>query len=416
MEHPPGENSSAPDVSLELDRADGPPDLDLEGIEPAGLIADEDDADFAGSLEELATRLEGGDGEDLAFAVEGLALVEPEIRTRIIEGLGALPRGPGLSAFLRALAESDDPETCRAAREVLGDDPDPAPIAITTVADRLPALVPAEARGLASHRLTRSLVTAVDREGRATIAIASLRDGEHRSAVFRCDVLNGIRQAVGRVELDRDDPASSSLIDEIAEALPAEADRLQDVPELALCLLAGILFLNPERAAARSALSWVDEVLGPGFRPRPIPVPAFGAAREEAGELSGGMDIARQSRDVLDRCTSWFDTSALTIELAEEIELREGAGRPTDPARQAGAYRYLFEHRLIHRLDLYGRMLLWMAWFWKFTGESELADSSLAVAAELADEQYAVPSHPFTVALTTRSLDEARMQARARRG
>ena len=37
----------------------------------------------------------------------------------------------------------------------------------------------------------------------------------------------------------------------------------------------------------------------------------------------------------------------------------------------------------------------------------ELSRSALALASQLLDEQYAVPSHPFTVELTTRSLKAA---------
>jgi hypothetical protein len=96
----------------------------------------------------------------------------------------------------------------------------------------------------------------------------------------------------------------------------------------------------------------------------------------------------------------------LTCELAREIFLREGRVA-ADPDRDAGAYRYLFEHRLIHRLELYRRMLWWMAWFWWYSAEVGLADSAQALALQLSDEQYAVPAHPFTTALTTRSLEAA---------
>ena len=44
-------------------------------------------------------------------------------------------------------------------------------------------------------------------------------------------------------------------------------------------------------------------------------------------------------------------------------------------------------------------MLLWMAWVWHASGRVELARSAFALAGQLSDEQYAVPSHPFTVAL-----------------
>ncbi len=101
----------------------------------------------------------------------------------------------------------------------------------------------------------------------------------------------------------------------------------------------------------------------------------------------------------------------MTFELAEEIWLREGR-TAADPERDAGAYRFLFEHRLIHCLELYQRMLLWMAWLWKFRTRLELSRSALALASQLSDEQYAVPSHPFTVELTTRSLEAAQRRLR----
>ena len=113
--------------------------------------------------------------------------------------------------------------------------------------------------------------------------------------------------------------------------------------------------------------------------------------------------MAARVQALFDRCPSWLDLSPLTFQLAEEIRLREGSPNP-DPVRDSGIYRFLFEHRLIDRLELYRRMLLWMAWFWKCSGLTDLSTSALACASELSDEQYAVPSHPFTVELTTRSL------------
>ena len=98
-----------------------------------------------------------------------------------------------------------------------------------------------------------------------------------------------------------------------------------------------------------------------------------------------------------------MDDSPLTAQLAEEIRIREGGSAP-DPKRDVGAYRYLFEHRLADQLELYRRMLLWMAWFWRVGGEEELGKSAMALAFQLSDAQHVVPGHPFTIALTTRSL------------
>src|SRR5260370_183702 len=86
---------------------------------------------------------------------------------------------------------------------------------------------------------------------------------------------------------------------------------------------------------------------------------------------------------------------------------------PPAPGREAGAYRYLFEHQLRGQLELYRRMLLWMALFWQASDDHELGRSALALAWQLSDEQHAVPGHPFTVALTTRSLAAAQANLRA---
>ncbi len=115
---------------------------------------------------------------------------------------------------------------------------------------------------------------------------------------------------------------------------------------------------------------------------------------------------------MLDSCPTWLDDSGLTYEIAEEIALRE-IDRSPDPKRDAGAYRYLFEHGLQGQLELFRRMLLWMASFWQATGDHDLGRSALALAGQLSDAQHAVPGHPFTVALTTRSLLAAQAHLRA---
>ena len=111
-------------------------------------------------------------------------------------------------------------------------------------------------------------------------------------------------------------------------------------------------------------------------------------------------------RSVLRACPLWADRSDLTIDLAREVDLR-GSGDPPDPRRDAGAYRYLFEHRFADRIELYQRMLLWMAAFWRATRQVDLGRSALALALQLADPQHAVPSHPFFIELTTMSFEAA---------
>ncbi len=115
---------------------------------------------------------------------------------------------------------------------------------------------------------------------------------------------------------------------------------------------------------------------------------------------------------MLEACPGWLDDSALTYQIAEEIALREVDPTP-DSKRDAGAYRYLFEHRLQGQLELFRRMQLWMASFWQSSGDHDLGRSALSLSWQLSDAQHAVPGHPFTVALTTRSLSAAQVNLRA---
>ena len=167
-------------------------------------------------------------------------------------------------------------------------------------------------------------------------------------------------------EVEPESPDAGGLIDAIGSARPG-ADCIRDVPELALGLLAGSLMLcGPD--ASQAVRDWLDGTLGPAFQPAGIP----GDDPRPGTSSIPDAEMPRRADAVLDACPSWLDSSPLTFELAEEICLREG--RPSaDPVRDAGAYRFLFEHRLIHRLELYRRMLLWMAWLWKCSGRPELS-------------------------------------------
>ena len=228
--------------------------------------------------------------------------------------------------------------------------------------------------------------------------VVSVNQGAgRRTAGFLCDVRLGIRDVVGETGLG---PVhAGGLID--ALDTHAEGACARDKPELALSLLAGSLMLCGPAVPA-PVRDWLSQTLGPGFEPAGLPatIPGVDIAPILQSEMPGRVAA------VLDSCPSWLDASPLTFELAEEIWLREGR-IAADPERDAGAYRFLFEHRLIHCLELYQRMLLWMAWLWKFVDEQELSRSALALASQLLDEQYAVPSHPFTVELTSRSLRAA---------
>jgi hypothetical protein len=250
--------------------------------------------------------------------------------------------------------------------------------------------------------LARCLVTPVDGWGRATIVVSVNQMHQRRTAAFLCDVQRGIRDVVGEVEPESD--SAGGLIDAFDQQ-PA-GDCARDVPELALALLAGSLMLTDVNAT-HAVGEWLLGTLGPDFRPAELPT----VISDLNASSIDHEEMPQRALSILEACPSWLDVSPLTFELAREIWLREGRDA-ADPTRDAGAYRYLFEHRLSRRLELYGRMLLWMAWLWKYSGLADLSLSAATMAAQLSDEQYAVPSHPFTVELTTRSLLAA--QARMR--
>jgi len=179
-----------------------------------------------------------------------------------------------------------------------------------------------------------------------------------------------------------------------------------DTPELALGLLRGSLVLNAESISPTVA-GWLEHTLGPNFQPRALTAPGA----DWADLPMSSTELRTCADEILNACPDWLDSSPLTFELAEEIFMREGRLAP-DPERDSGAFRFLFEHRIIHRMERYRRMLLWMAWFWGAGGEQKLARSAHLLARQLSDEQYAVPSHPFAVALTARSLAAAQAQLR----
>ena len=246
-------------------------------------------------------------------------------------------------------------------------------------------------------RLVNCLVTAIDGMGRGSVSISAIRQAERNTAVFLCDVERGIIDAVGQVE--EETQAAGALLEDAKAA--AGVQGIDGIPELALRLLAGCLSLSGP-ATSRPVMEWLELTLGSGFQPRPLPAPAATQIRNRRrlGPAAAGRRSSRA-------CPTWLDRSPLTFELAEEVCLREGRVA-VDPHRDSGAFRFLFEHRIIHRLELYRRMLLWMHWFWDCAAEPELARSARILAWQLSDEQFAVPSNPFTVALTALSLDAAR--------
>jgi hypothetical protein len=369
-------------------------------------------------LGEIAEQLER-DPSECWLALEGLTAVEQAARPAIIAELSCHRTNAGVRTLLRLLSAARDPVTRQAARSALQSAdagvfeasgqsaPAPRPSACDeSRSGSAHGAIRAVTEGTASRpivpgrsgiRLARCLVTAVDGQGRGSIVVSISQVDQRRTAAFWCDVQRGILDVVGEVEPES--PEAGRLVDEFVQQ--AVGACVGDAPELALGLLGGSLMLGGPRVSSR-VRDWLDGTLGPEFRPSEFPVMIPGLERTGISD----EQMPARSGAILRACPSWRDTSPLTYELAEEISLREGRVA-ADPERDAGAYRFLFEHRLIDRLELYGRMLMWMAWLWHSSGDRELSRSALVLAGQLSNEQYAVPSHPFLAALTTRSLDAA---------
>ncbi|MBV8228790.1 MAG: hypothetical protein JO329_02285 [Planctomycetaceae bacterium] len=379
--------------------------------------------DEEGSLAELAEQLEEGP-EETWLALQGLGAVESEIRPQIVAGLGDVALGPGLVTFLRLLTFAHDPATRSAALDVLARpatrDPELVAAWASIAADHPDPDVAARARrwlgdkadiaiaawggpDRPAPKLVRSLVTAVNGRGEGYIVLSSTLGATRLTAAFLCDVRRGVREVHGVIVPE------SPVADDAFREFVRESDRdlVEGAPELALGLLAGSLLLcGPETSPALRF--WLEGTVGPRVQPRPLPLPFPGwdPASQPFDEMP------RRARAVLEACPDWLDDSALTYQIAEEIALREVDPSP-DPKRDVGAYRYLFEHRLQGQLELFRRMQLWMASFWQSSGDHDLGRSALALSCQLSDAQHAVPGHPFTVALTTRSLSAAQVNLRA---
>ncbi|RUL87750.1 hypothetical protein [Tautonia sociabilis] len=427
-----------------LDQPDLPVDLlyrALQVLEGSGRI--EARPELFALREELIEALDGDDAtldglieqieeepEDVWIPLQGLAEIEPDVRAEIVAELGAGgPIGPGTAELLRLLCYAHDPALRRSALDALeaaspaepggpaGDDPvsrawldlaahHPDPNVSSRASRRLgnrgpsgpglPAARPAP-------RIVASLVTGLDGRGRGQVALVADDPGAglRVCSAFGCDVMAGVVAVVGRIAPIADPEPGAALLAEL-RGHPGR-DEVEGAPELALGLLAGALLLcGPGTTPALRF--WLERTAGPALGPRP-----FSGLALDPAERSPLLDpppfeeMASRVDDVLDACPGWIDDSDLTFELAEELLLRWG-GAPPDPRRDAGAYRFLFEHRLRDQLELYRRMLFWMGWLWQAAGAPELARSSLALAEQLSDPQHVVPSHPFASALATRSL------------
>ncbi len=419
-----------------LDQDEIPPERIWDAmllLEEAGVLSNypallelraelEENLDEESSLDELAEQLEGSP-EGTWLALQGLGAVEPEVRTQIIAGLARVPLRKGLIEFLRLLCFAHDPAARSAALDAIArPEPDNADLVAaweSLVADNpfdevvstaKKCLEQTRKREIATlpgtNRLAplcvRSLVTSVDGKGQATIVISSNRDGFRVTAAFLCDLKRGVRDVFGQVDTD------ASQGDETFRAFSGgnEFEVIEDSHELALRLLGGSVMLCGAEASPVLRY-WLEEAVHPGFQPLPFPAPYPGW--DPSSLLFDEMH--ERAEAVLDACPTWTDLSPLTYEIAEEIDLREGNSTP-DPKRDAGAYRYLFEHRLLSQLEMYRRMLYWMASFWQASGADDLGRSALAFASQLSEAQHAIPAHPFTIALTTRSLAAAQVNLR----
>ena len=409
----------------------------LEVIEGAGVLDEfpelrelsneiNEGLDDDGSIEELVEQIEE-EPDGIWLALQGMAAVEIDVRPQIIAGLTAGNVGSGVIEFFRLLAYSVEPLTRSAALDSLARipvnrevsrawadlslrHPDPQVRKLagdrSKVAEPVPALQKTQSRSLSltSPKIFRSVVTAINGAGQATIAVASIRGEMTATAIFLCDVADGVVHVHGNLGSVQDDQVLSS--EPFLEA--RTEDPVEDVHTLALALLAGCLTLSGP-ATPPALRYWIEATVGADFQPLPFRA-SFPEWDPSEVPLS---EIPDRAKTVLERLPDWLDASALTAQLAEEIQLREGDAVP-DPKRDAGAYRYLFEHRLADQLERYRRMLLWMAWFWKAGGNEDLARSAMALASQLSDEQHVVPGHPFTVALTTRSLVVAQETSKER--
>ena len=333
-------------------------------------------SDDARDFDALIERL-GRDPGEIWLALEGLSRLEPGERETIVAELERRRANPAAASLLRLLGSSPEPRT--EWREVLSESASDMP-----------------------HALERPImascyVSPVDGEGRAVVAVSTRHGGSRKTAAFLCDVQRGIQDVRGEIEVDSAD--AGGLIDAIRPG--DDLTGIDDDVELTLGLLAAGLELADE-GVSPSVRRWIVETVGPQFRPARFPAHLL----ETAPSLESEVEIAERTAEVLDACPSWYDGSTLTRELAGELLFRHGAV-PPDPARDAGAYRFLFERRLSGRLELYRSMLLWMALVWGRSSEGRLAHSALLLAGQLMDEQFAVPSHPFVSALATRGLERA---------
>ena len=318
------------------------------------------------SLEALVAQIEQ-DPWECRQAFEGLESLDVATRVSVIEGLAGIRPGAGVVRLLQLLATSENAETREAALAVqqtldagerhalessgreagLPDDADAWPT--PTVLDVPPAAVREFAIVGHHHRprLVNCLVTAVDGQGRGSVAISANRRipnvaRQSSSATWN---MGSSRRSVKSSRSPGPPVRCSTKPGSRREVWASRAS-----PSSHSGLLAGCLSLSGA-APARPVMEWMDR-RSADFPPQPFPAPAM----ESRSESIAGAELMQRADEVLRACPSWLDRSPLTFELAEEVCLRESR-MAVDPQRDSGAFRFLFEHRIIQRLELYRRML-----------------------------------------------------------
>ncbi|MDX2039179.1 MAG: hypothetical protein SFX72_21210 [Isosphaeraceae bacterium] len=382
----------------------------------------EESLDEEGSFRILLEQI-GSSDEEMCLALQGLHVIEPAIRREILLGLVGAGSSPRLAEFLRLLTFAVEPTTRSSAIEALAllDAADPKVAACwRSIAEehsdpttRSRAIAMVEGRSTESSgalavadrgSASRSAVSAIDGAGLATIVLARREEatGLWDAAAFLCDVIDGVREVEGLLGVDS--RRVDSFIREHAATEPEAGST-----EAAVALLGGILGITG--AGSPPVLRfWVERAAGSALRI------STADGRDRFGDWDPAhvpfASMPERVEAVLDACPGWIDDSEATRAIASEFAARTPVVMP-DPERDAGAYRYLFEHHLASRLERHRRMLYWMAVVWSTQGRLDLARSAHALAWQLADPQHAVPSHPFPQALTTRSLNAAIAQLSA---
>ena len=226
-----------------------------------------------------------------------------------------------------------------------------------------------------------SVVGPLDAEGRGQILVVVDGRGGPVFASFTCDVREGIVASNLEPSLSRDE--ADARLREAADRLGLEAAR--GCPVSARLLLAGSSWLSGT-ALGEETTARLRETMGEAFRPHPVFAdPAAVPDREE-----GESDSFADARAILARRKSWRDDSPLARDLAIERRLHDG-GSPPDPARDPGPFRVLFEGRILGRIELYRRMLLWSAMVWHESGDSAFSRAAMRIAGALGDPQNAIP-------------------------